>query len=78
MALWLAQLVLNFFWSFFFFGMHAIGVALLDLSLLWVAILVTMITFWRIDRPAGWLFAPYFAWVSFASLLNATILMLNG
>ena len=78
MALWLAQLVLNFCWSFFFFGMHAILVAIVDLCLLWIAILVALVVFWRIDRPAGNLFVPYLAWVSFAGLLNATILMLNG
>jgi len=77
-ALWLAQLALNFCWSFLFFGAHAVLAALLDLGLLWLALVATMIAFWRIDKPAGWLFVPYLAWVSFAGILNAAILKLNG
>ena len=44
---------------------------------LWVAILITLIQFWRLMRPAGILLAPYLAWVSFASVLNFTVWQLN-
>ena len=42
-----------------------------------VAIAITLVWFWRVDRVAGWLFAPYLAWVSFASVLNFTLWRLN-
>ena len=76
-GLWTAQLVLNFFWSAIFFYLHQIGAALIEMGVLWLTILATLVLFWRRDRPAGALFVPYLAWVSFAFALNAAIWHLN-
>jgi tryptophan-rich sensory protein len=70
-------MVLNFSWSPVFFSAHRIGLALIVVLLLLAAILAFIATVWRRDRVAAWLFAPYAAWVAFASLLNASILRLN-
>lgn len=72
------QLLLNTVWSGLFFGLHAPGLAFLELVLLWAAILATLLHFRPLDRPAAWLLAPYLAWVSFAGLLNFTIWRLNS
>jgi translocator protein len=77
MKLWWTQLILNFLWSPVFFSAHQIGLALVVIFLLLVAILAFMITSWARDRVAAWLFAPYAAWVAFASVLNASIFLLN-
>jgi tryptophan-rich sensory protein len=77
-GLWIAQLVFNAAWSPLFFGAHRPGWALLDIVVMWVLIGLTTVRFWRIDRPAGWLMAPYWAWVTFAAMLNAAIWHLNG
>jgi len=77
LALWPIQLALNLAWSFIFFGAHAPGAALADLVVLWLAIVVTLIIFWRAERLAGLLFVPYLAWVSFAGVLNFWIWQLN-
>jgi translocator protein len=69
----LVQLVLNALWAPVFFGRHRIRSALAIVTLLWAAIAVTMSLFWRISRPAGLLLVPYFGWVSFATVLNASI-----
>ena len=71
------QLVLNLLWSFLFFGMQEIGLALVEIIALLGAIVVTTVLFWRIDRPAGMLFLPYSMWVAFASLLNSALWVLN-
>ena len=71
------QLILNLGWSIVFFGMRQIGFALAEIVLLLLAILVTTFLFWRIDRFAGMLMLPYIAWVSFATLLNASLWILN-
>jgi translocator protein len=73
LGLFAAQLALNFAWSLIFFGRHRLGIALLEIAVLWLTILVTLLAFWRVRRPAGALLAPYLAWVSFASYLNAGI-----
>jgi tryptophan-rich sensory protein len=77
MQLWWTQLALNFLWSPVFFAAHRIGLALVIVLLMLAAILVFIATVWRQDRVAAWLFAPYAAWVAFASLLNGSIWMLN-
>lgn len=71
------QMVLNALWSIIFFGLHSPGGALLEMILLWLAILATIITFAKISRPAAWLLVPYILWVSFAGYLNFMIWMLN-
>jgi tryptophan-rich sensory protein len=76
-ALFLAQLALNFAWSLIFFRWHAIGWAFAEIAALWVAIAATALAFARVDLPAAWMMAPYLAWVSFASLLNFLIWRLN-
>lgn len=71
------QLALNALWSVVFFGMHSPKGGLAVIAALWALIIATMITFFRINPAAGWLLAPYLAWVSFASVLNAAIWRLN-
>lgn len=71
------QLALNFAWSFLFFYFHQIGVALLDISVLLLLIIITIVTFARVDKVAAWLLVPYVCWVSFATILNATLFVMN-
>lgn len=77
LVLFYVQLALNFAWSLLFFGLHSPALALIDIVAMWVAILLTLLAFWKVDRRAGWLLVPYLAWVSFASVLNASIWWLN-
>ena len=77
MALWGAQMLLNFIWSPVFFASHRIGLALAVVVALLVTIVGFIIVRWRADRAAAALFSPYAAWVAFATLLNASIWLLN-
>ncbi len=78
-ALWLfaVQLTLNAIWSPVFFGAQAIGNALAIIVLLWAAVIMTILIFTKISKPAAWLLAPYILWVSFACYLNYAIWALN-
>lgn len=71
------QLVLNALWSWLFFGLRSPGLASLDIAALLAAILVTARLFWRLDRPAGALLAPYAAWVGYAAYLTLAVWRLN-
>lgn len=71
------QLILNALWSIIFFGMHNLGLAFLEIIILWMFILITLIKFYKINKTAGLLFVPYLLWVSFASILNFAVWMLN-
>ncbi len=77
MALWVGQMLLNWLWTPVFFALHlpwpAFGVIVVLLGLI-VAFIAAR---WRSDRVAAWLFVPYAAWVSFATLLNGAIAWLN-
>jgi translocator protein len=74
---WVAQLVLNALWSFLFFGMRRIDLALIDIGLMLATIIGFIVVTWGRDRTAALLFVPYLAWVSFAAVLNATLWMMN-
>lgn len=74
---WVAQLILNGLWSFVFFGLHRIDIALVDISLLLALILLFVVIARRHSRLASWLFVPYAAWVGFATALNFAIWRLN-
>jgi len=71
------QLVLNSLWSILFFGLKSPKLAFVEIIFLWLAILITILKFFKISKLAGWLFVPYLLWVSFASFLNLTIVKLN-
>jgi len=71
------QLFLNAAWSIIFFGLKSPGWALIDIVLLWLAIIWTIVVFYKISKPAAYLLLPYLLWVSFASYLNYSIWMLN-
>lgn len=75
-AFWV-QLFLNAAWSIIFFGFQSPGWALVEIAFLWLAIVWIIAAFYKISKPAAYLLAPYFLWVSFASYLNYTIWMLN-
>jgi translocator protein len=71
------QLILNAVWSWLFFRLHDGAIAFVDIVLLWIVIVTTLALFWRVDRIAGVLFAPYLLWVSFALCLNLSVWRLN-
>jgi translocator protein len=76
-ALFVTQLVLNFLWSVLFFNQHQIGWALVDIVLLWLSILLMILSFAKINILSAWLLVPYISWVSFATILNYNIWILN-
>ena len=77
LAWFAAQLGLNVLWSFAFFAARSTGAGLAVVVALWLAVAGWVRAAGRIDPLAGRLQIPYLAWVSFAGLLNATILVLN-
>jgi tryptophan-rich sensory protein len=77
LGFFLGQLALNLAWTWIFFRRHAIGGALAEIAVLWVAIATTIVAFSRLEPAAAWLMAPYLAWVTFACALNATFWRLN-
>jgi translocator protein len=75
--LFLLQLTLNFAWSFLFFKFHLIGIAFIEIILIWLAVLAMILQFYKVNRLAAKLQIPYLLWLSFATVLNASIWWLN-
>ena len=71
------QMTLNFFWSLIFFKWHLIGLALLEIIVMWIAIAMMIHHFRKLDAAAGYMNIPYLLWVSFASVLNGAYFILN-
>ena len=76
--LFAGQLVLNALWSFVFFGLRSPLLGLIEIIILWIAILATILSFMKISRTAAYLLIPYILWVSFASIVNFSIWSLNS
>lgn len=72
-----AQLIFNFFWPIIFFAWEAYLVAFIWLVVLWVLILITILRFYAVSKPAAYLMVPYLLWVTFAGYLNLAIYLLN-
>lgn len=73
----IVQLILNILWSVFFFGFRSPTLGFIDILILWLAILFTIILFFKVSTTAGYMLIPYIIWVSFASVLNGWIMILN-
>jgi benzodiazapine receptor len=76
-AVFAAQLLLNFAWSPVFFAMHRVGLALAVVLAILVLAGAATLLFARIRTAAAWLMVPYIAWLVFASLLTWQIYQLN-
>jgi tryptophan-rich sensory protein len=71
------QLALNALWSYLFFGLNNILLALVEIILLWLVIFETYLIFKKIDQKASYLLLPYLVWVGFATILTGSIYWLN-
>ena len=76
-TLFFTQLGLNVLWSVLFFGLRSPLAGMIGIIVLWIAILATIVVFFRISKTAGLLLIPYIAWVTAASALNLGVLVLN-
>jgi tryptophan-rich sensory protein len=75
--IFMLQLLLNFCWSFFFFYFKMIGMALVDISVLWITIIIMLVYFYKIKPLAAYINIPYLLWVTFATVLNIAYFFLN-
>lgn len=71
------QLILNAIWSPIFFGAKQLFIAFLVIVLMWIFVRKTILSFKEIDKKASRLLYPYLAWVSFATILNFSVWLLN-
>ena len=77
LSFFFVQLALNVLWSILFFGLKSPIGAFIGIIVLWFVIYLTMRKFLEASKLAGWLLIPYLAWVSFATILNLSIVFLN-
>lgn len=77
LGMWCFQLLLNTTWSVIFFGLENPTLAAVEIVVLWISILIVIVIFWRHSRFAALLMVPYLLWVSFAAVLNFSIVALN-
>lgn len=71
------QLAVNALWSIIFFGMKSKGGGVIAIAVLWLLILATIISSFRVSGWAGALLVPYIVWVTIASYLNIGVWLLN-
>lgn len=76
-TVFLIQLLFNFCWSFIFFYFRMIGLALIDIIVLWCSIIIMLLLIYKIKPLAAYLNIPYLIWVTFALALNLAYYLLN-
>lgn len=76
-TLFVTQFVLNLSWSYIFFNLHLTGWAFIEIIFMWAMILLMIVSFYKVHKTAALLQIPYLIWVSFASILNYSIYVLN-
>jgi benzodiazapine receptor len=77
LRVYLFQLFLNFWWSFIFFYLERIDLAVVEILMLWLSIIWMIVVFYRVKPLAAYLQIPYLLWVTFAAVLNGALLQLN-
>jgi tryptophan-rich sensory protein len=75
--IFIVQFILNLGWSYIFFNLHLTGLAFIEIILMWVAIISMINYFYKVNKTAALLQIPYALWVTFASVLNYSIYVLN-
>jgi len=71
------QLLLNAIWTPLFFGLQSPFAAFVDIIFLWLAILITIVLFYKLYKAAALFLVPYILWVTFAAVLNFSIMIMN-
>lgn len=77
LGLWALQMCLNTLWTPVFFGAFDLQGALGIIVILWLTILSYIVVSFKIDRASSYLFMPYWVWVSFATALNFSYILVN-
>jgi len=72
------QLAANLAWTILFFGLENPLLGFLDILVLWLLVGLTTVHFFGVSKVAGWLFVPYWAWVTYAAALNGSILVMTA
>jgi len=78
LVFWALQIVLNGIWSWLFFCLRRMDLALADIGLLWLAIACFIVSAWPVSVLASLLFVPYLLWVTAAGALNFSVRRLNA
>ncbi|MCF6807067.1 tryptophan-rich sensory protein [Thiotrichales bacterium 19S9-12] len=77
LTIFILQMILNYLWTFIFFGLHQVGFALIEMSALWCLILWNIKLFYQQSKLASYLMYPYIVWVSYALVLNFSYWLIN-
>ena len=76
-TLYIVQLIMNSLWTLFFFGFNWYTFSAIWIVLLLIAVILMIISFFKIDKKAAFLQIPYVLWLLFALYLNVSIAILN-
>ena len=76
-VLFTIQFFFNVLWSFLFFGLRSPLLGLIGIIILWFSIVATILGFYKVSKKSAYLLLPYILWVSFATILNLAILLMN-
>lgn len=71
------QLMLNMLWSVLFFGLRSPILGFVCIIVLLISIIWTIKKFYPVSKEGALILLPYLIWVTFATYLNYSIVLLN-
>jgi tryptophan-rich sensory protein len=77
-CLFIANGLLNVFWSLLYFQWHRPDWSLIEAIFLWLSVFAIITFTWKLSKLAALFISPYIIWVSLAILLNLETIRLNG
>ena len=77
LSIYFVHLFFNAIWSIIFFGLHNIGLAMVNLIIIILFILILLNLYKQNDKISYYLMIPYLLWSCYALLLNFSIFVLN-
>lgn len=77
MRLWLAALILSWWFSPAFFIVRSPLLALVVIAALFIVMVFFTVRTWRTDRVSAWLFVPSVLYIAYVAAMTAAIVVMN-
>ena len=71
------HLILSVVWTYLFWKLQNTYFAYIEITFVWLTLVISMEMFWNLNKRAFYLLLPYLAWLSYACMLNYAIWQLN-
>lgn len=77
-GIFIIQIVVNMIVPLFFFAFHNLYLLLISVIINLILVYVLIKRYYRVNKTAAFILIPYFLWLVYATILDASLLILNS